>query len=63
VKAPVDGDDLQEWLGVPPGRELGRYLDETRFRWFMKEWGSREQLRRGVRRRFKFDRTSRPEVI
>lgn len=57
-EAPVRGDDVREWLGLPPGPTLGRYLSEAQFRWFTGEWRSRDEILRGLRTRHAIDRAA-----
>jgi tRNA nucleotidyltransferase/poly(A) polymerase len=45
-EAPIDGDDVRTWLGIPPGPELGRRLEAARYGWFVRRWRSREAIRR-----------------
>jgi len=47
---PVDGDDLRKWLGIAPGPELGRRLETARYRWFIRRWRSRDEIRAGLER-------------
>jgi len=49
--APVDGDDLRAWLAIAPGPELGRRLETARYRWFVRRWRSRDEIRAGLERR------------
>jgi len=53
-EAPVDGREIGEWLGLPPGPELGRWLEAARFGWFTRRWRTREEMRRALTAR-RFD--------
>ena len=47
-EAPVGGDDVRAWLGIPAGTEVGRRLETARFAWFTRRWRSRDEIRRGL---------------
>jgi hypothetical protein len=35
-------------LDVPPGPELGRWLDTARFGWFSRKWRGRDEMKRAL---------------
>ena len=45
---PVTGADVARWFGIAPGPEIGVRLDDARWRWFRREWRSREEIRAGI---------------
>ncbi|HET7452013.1 MAG TPA: hypothetical protein VFL12_04690 [Thermoanaerobaculia bacterium] len=47
-EAPVGGDDVREWLGIPSGPEVGRRLEAARWAWFTRRWRSRREIRDGL---------------
>jgi hypothetical protein len=47
-EAPVGGDDVRAWLGIPAGPEVGRRLDAARWEWFTRRWRSRREIRDGL---------------
>jgi tRNA nucleotidyltransferase/poly(A) polymerase len=61
-EAPVDGNDISRWLGIPPGPGVGQALEEARRRHFSREWSGRRQIREGLLSEMAaIDRSSRLE--
>jgi tRNA nucleotidyltransferase (CCA-adding enzyme) len=45
---PVNGHDLQRWLGLSASPLVGELLNLARLRFFTGEWKNRQEIRRGV---------------